>query len=223
MFTKLFTISLIAVSTIALNTHAGLFITGVFDGPLSGGTPKGIELYATQDISDLSTYAVGSANNGGGTDGAEFALSGSVSTGDYIYVVANGNDDEFLTFFGPSTPATFTSSSMSINGDDAIELFSGGSVVDTFGDIDVDGNGEDWEYLDGWAYRGTITEGGTFALSDWTFSGPNAWDGAADNASSDAVMPIGTFTVSPIPEPSAYALLVGLLGLSYILTSRRRA
>ena len=71
--------------------QAQLLITGVFDGPLSGGTPKGIELYATGDIADLSAYGVGTANNGGGTDGSEFTLSGSASAGDYIYVVASGN------------------------------------------------------------------------------------------------------------------------------------
>ena len=46
-----------------------LVITGVYDGPLTGGVPKGIELYVTADIADLSVYGVGAANNGGGTDG----------------------------------------------------------------------------------------------------------------------------------------------------------
>ena len=174
--------------------QAQLLITGVFDGPLSGGTPKGIELYATGDIADLSVYGVGTANNGGGTDGSEFTLSGSASAGDYIYVVYSGNDDEFTSFFGGS--ATFTSGAFGINGDDAIELFSlageAPSVIDTFGDINVDGNGEAWEYLDGWAYR-TGGTAGAFNVSDWSFSGANAWDGATTNASSGAVMPIGTY------------------------------
>ena len=205
--------------------QAQLLITGVFDGPLSGGTPKGIELYASDTIADLSAYAVGTANNGGGTDGAEFTLSGSATAGDYIYVVANGNADEFTSFLGGS--ATFASSALGINGDDAIELFNitdgSPSVIDTFGVIDVDGNGENWEYMDGWAYRNTLTAGGAFTASDWTFSGPNAWDGATSNASSDSVMPIGTFTTTPVPEPSTYALLAGLVGLSYTLNRRRRA
>jgi plastocyanin len=45
-----------------------LLISGVFDGPLPGGQPKGIELYVINDIADLSVYGVGSANNGGGSD-----------------------------------------------------------------------------------------------------------------------------------------------------------
>jgi len=48
-----------------------LIITAAFDGPLPGGDPKGIELYVVNDIADLSMYGVGSANNGGGTDGEE--------------------------------------------------------------------------------------------------------------------------------------------------------
>ena len=225
MHTRTLSTVIFAFALLTLTSQAALHLTGIFDGPLSGGTPKGIELYASDNIADLGAYAVGTANNGGGTDGAEFTLSGSATAGDYIYVVANGNEDEFTSFLGGS--ATFASSALGINGDDAIELFNitGGSpsVIDTFGVIDVDGNGENWEYMDGWAYRNTVTAGGAFTVSDWTFSGANAWDGATSNASSDSVMPIGTFTTTPVPEPSTYALLVGLVGLSYTLNRRRRA
>ena len=44
--------------------------------------------------------------------------------------------------------------SISQNGDDAIELFGpGGDVIDVFGDPNVDGTGEAWEYKDAWARR----------------------------------------------------------------------
>ena len=149
MYTKLLSTLLIVFSTVTISSQAALLITAVFDGPLSGGTPKGVELYATDDIADLSAYGIGGANNGGGTDGVEFILSGSALSGDYIYVVSTGGEDEFQTFFeldpaAASYPLTFTTSAMFINGDDAIELFdSTESVIDTYGDINVDGNGED--------------------------------------------------------------------------------
>ena len=69
------------------------------------------------------------------------------------------------------------SSSVSQNGDDAIELFYNGNVIETFGDINVDGSGTAWEYTDSWAYKdssGTVTFDST---SYWTFGGINCTDG----------------------------------------------
>ena len=34
--------------------------------------------------------------------------------------------------------------------------FSGWNYNETFGDINTDGTGEDWEYLDSWAYKDKI-------------------------------------------------------------------
>ena len=64
---------------IAVNGNAfgpptnSLIITGVFDAK-NGSSPKGVEMYVKNDIDDLSLYGVGSANNGGGTDGQEFTF-----------------------------------------------------------------------------------------------------------------------------------------------------
>ncbi|MDZ7703906.1 MAG: ExeM/NucH family extracellular endonuclease [Trueperaceae bacterium] len=169
-----------------------LVITGVIDGPLSGGVPKAVELYVINNIADLSVYGLGSANNGGGTDGEEFTFPGvAVTAGSYIYVASE--QPGFNEFFG--FDPDYTSSAMGINGDDAIELFQNGSVVDIFGDINVDGNGQDWEYLDGWAYRadGTGQDGSTFVLGNWTFSGPDALDGETSNGTATTPFPIGTY------------------------------
>ena len=110
-----------------------LIITGVFDGTLTNGLPKGVELYVANDIADLSVYGVGSANNGGGTDGQEFTFpSVSASAGTYIYVSSEASG--FTTYFG-FAPDYTSSGAMGINGDDAIELFQDGNVIDVFGDI----------------------------------------------------------------------------------------
>ena len=105
---------------IGLSHATSLIITGVIDGPLTGGKPKAVELYALNDISDLSIYSLGIANNGGGSDGIEFTFSDiSVSHGDYLYVATD--TVEFTNFF--SFIPDYTTSAVSINGDDAVELF----------------------------------------------------------------------------------------------------
>jgi hypothetical protein len=171
-----------------------MVITGVFDGPLTGGTPKVIEFYVVKDIADLSLYGMGSANNGGGTDGEELTFAGTATKGDFIYVASE--DPNFAAYFGFSPD--YVSGAAAINGDDAIELFYNGSVIDVFGDINVDGTGEPWDHLDGWAYRVNDTgpDGTTFVLGNWTFSGIDATDGCTDNASCGSVYPIGSFTTT---------------------------
>ncbi|WP_413165990.1 endonuclease/exonuclease/phosphatase family protein [Capilliphycus salinus ALCB114379] len=171
-----------------------LIITGIIDGPLTGGVPKAVEFFALNDIPDLSLYGFGSANNGGGTNGQEYTFSGSALAGDYIYIATETT--EFNNFFGFNPDDTSIASS--INGDDAIELFLNGSVVDIFGEINVDGTGQPWEYMDGWAYRvpGTGPDGTTFNLSNWTFSGPNALDNSSNNNSANTPFPLKSYTLN---------------------------
>lgn len=180
----------------SLSIGQDLIITGVFDGPLSGGTPKGIELYAVNDISDLSQYGIGSANNGGGSDGVELVLSGTVSADNYIYVASE--QPQFNAFFGFNPD--FTGSAVNINGDDAIELFKNGSVIDTFGNINIDGSGTAWDYEDGWAYRlnGTGPDGSTFVLANWGFSGINMLEGegVTNNNNAPSPFPIGSYSTA---------------------------
>ncbi|MCF2949719.1 ExeM/NucH family extracellular endonuclease [Paraglaciecola aquimarina] len=171
-----------------------IIISGVIDGPLSGGIPKAVEIYVVNDIDDLSVCGVGFANNGGGSDGQEFTFNAvSASAGDFIYVASETTG--FTNFFGFAPD--YENSVASINGDDAIELYCAGEVVDTFGDIEVDGTGEAWEYLDGWAYRvaNTGPDGSTFVLANWNFSGKNALDGTSDNDSANPAFPLGSFYV----------------------------
>ena len=182
------------VVSLPLFASAQLAITGVFDGPLTGGIPKGIELVALEDIADLSLYGVGSASNGGGTDGVEFVFpADALSAGDVIYLATE--DVGFTEFFG-FAPTYVDAFSVSINGDDAMEVFFMDTVIDTFGEIDVDGTGMPWEYLDGWAYRvnNSLPQGAAFVIADWTFSGINNLEGGTTNDTCIAPFPLGTFT-----------------------------
>jgi hypothetical protein len=63
----------VADATIEVNGNAfgsvtnSMVITGVYDGSLSGGTPKGISIFVLKDIADLSLFGVSSVSNGGGS------------------------------------------------------------------------------------------------------------------------------------------------------------
>ena len=100
------------------NLNAQLKIAGAIDGPLSGGTPKAIELEVTADIADLSIFGIGSANNGEGTDGIEFTFPAVAAlAGDRIFVATESTN--FTAFFG-FAPDYINFSVANINGDDAI-------------------------------------------------------------------------------------------------------
>ncbi|MBB5723076.1 putative extracellular nuclease [Loktanella ponticola] len=179
-----------------------MVITGVFDGPLVGGIPKGVEVYVTADIADMSIYGLGFANNGGGTDGEEFTFPAVAAlAGTYLYIASE--TDGFTAFFGFAPD--YVTGNAGINGDDAIELFENGSVIDTFGDLNVDGTGQAWEYMDGWATRvpGT-TANPVFDINNWSFSGPNAFDSQASNATAATPYPLAAYdsVTPPAPTPT---------------------
>ena len=215
--------SALVLATLALGMFWGpgalaqsdLIITGVIDGPLPGGEPKALELYVVNDIADLSEYGVGSANNGGGSDGVEGVFPAvPVPAGTFLYVA---NDREpFVEWFG--FEPTFEVGAANINGDDAIELFrrDGGTdaaptfaVVDVFGEITYDASPSSlpWSYEDGWAYRqdGTGPDGSTFEIDNFRFSGRNALDDDADgtNATATPPFPVGSYMrmAAPVGTP----------------------
>ena len=187
-----------ALAILPMAANAQLIITGLFDGPLDGGLPKGVELVALSDIPDLSLYGFGSANNGGGTDGEEYTFpADALMQGDVIYF---SNDTVMFTaFFGFAPTYDDPGYASSINGDDACEIFFNGLVIDVFGDIYMDGTGTPWDHLDGWAYRQDMTgpDGTVFDINNWFFSGANAWDGELTNDTAAVPMPIGTYMIDP--------------------------
>ena len=92
----------------------------------------------------ISVFGLGSANNGGGTDGQEFTFDAvPASAGQFLYVA--NNEEDFLAFFGFAPD--YVNSAANNNGDDAIELFENGNVIDTFGEIDVDGTEYSAEHI----------------------------------------------------------------------------
>ena len=170
----------------------------MIDGPLTGGVPKAVEIYVNEDIADLSRCGLGLATNGGVGNGQDYTFpAGSASAGSFIYVASEAPG--FTAFFGFAPD--YINNVASFNGDDVMELYCDGEVVDVFGEMGVDGTGTAWEYLDGWAYRKAETgpDGSTFVLANWTFSGINVLDGESDNANAATPFPTATFYAA-IPE-----------------------
>ena len=171
-----------------------LSLQGIIDFSLSGVAGKAIHVRALQDITDLSIYGIGVANNGGGTDGLEYTFDAiSVLAGEDIIVARDitvmGN--YFAGCWGTFDHVLQANGNISQNGDDAIELFMNGAVVETFGDIDTDGSGESWEYMDSWAYKdasGSVT----FDGGNWIFGAVNCTDNTNTIYDASCMYPICT-------------------------------
>jgi hypothetical protein len=148
----------------------------LWDGSGTNGG-KAVHLLVNSDISDLSQYGLGVANNGGGTDGIEFTFPAiSVAEGDHIIVARETGT--LASYFGSCFDGydhVIQSDAMNQNGDDAIELFLGSDVIETYGDANVDGTGEVWEYAGSWGYK---------IGSSWTYGGVDCAAGSTSTQGS---------------------------------------
>jgi hypothetical protein len=142
-------------------------------------------------------YGVGFANNGGGSDGIEFTFpSQSAAAGTFLTIASE--EIEFQAYFGELPD--FVDGSAIINGDDTIELFFNGEVVDVYGNVNVAGG--DWNYMDGWSYRhDASTPSAEFNIADWTLSGINAVDSCTSNAACASVFPLHSYKHSTVTTP----------------------
>ncbi len=165
-----------------------LSLKGITDfiTPAAGSSGKAIYLVANEAIPNLSIYGLGIANNGGGTDGQEYRFPN-------IAVPQNGQiilarDTTALATYMSSCWSKFTVilvdtiGVVNQNGDDAIELFRVGESVETFGDVNVDGSGEDWEYTGSWAYKNSAAK--------WMVGAVNCTDSSTTIFDTDCVFPI---------------------------------
>lgn len=145
---------------------------------------KAVHVVANTDIADLSLYSLGVANNGGGTDGPEYTFPAiSLSEGDNVLVARNPGA---LTAYFEDCGSEFeqileSNNSISQNGDDAIELFSGDTVIEVYGDSNMDGTGETWEYSGSWAYK---------TGRNWATGGIDCSVGSTLNSNSSCPYPI---------------------------------
>ena len=174
-------------------SQSNLSLQGIIDftTPSFGNTGKAIHVKALQNIPDLSIYGIGVANNGGGSDGEEYNFDPiPVLAGEDILVARDVSviSSYFSYCFSEFDHVLQANTNISQNGDDAIELFMNGLVVETFGDVNVDGTGEPWEYLDSWAYKdpsGSVT----FSGGNWIFGGVECTIGSLTTQTSSCPYP----------------------------------
>ncbi|RMG28450.1 MAG: nuclease, partial [Bacteroidetes bacterium] len=134
----------------AAHAQSALMITGVMDGTLGSGHPKVVELYARQDISDLSVYQLGLAFDGQPLQEPAYRFPAvSLKKGSFVYL--SSQQAGFYSFFG--WQAGLVAGFLQINGNDALALYRHGELMDVYGQPGQNGTGTAWEYTDGWAYR----------------------------------------------------------------------
>ena len=193
-----------------------LQLQGIIDFDLvsAGYTGKALHLKANSNISDLSNYGIGVANNGNGGDGQEYSFpSISVQAGDHILLARDtiAMATYFNSCFSQFDHVLAATNAISQNGNDAIELYEDSIVIETFGDINVDGTGLAWEYLDSWAYKDPLG-GVTFSGGNWIFGGVECTIGSLTTQSSSCPYPscssssstedFNNFSFSVYPNPS---------------------
>lgn len=161
-----------------------LMITGIIDGPLPGGLPKAIQLFALEDIADLSVYGLDATT----ATGARFTFPDqAVAAGAVVYVSVEA--EGFAAYLGLAPDHIVGA----IDGDDngVIELYRDGIVVDVFGDMTASTPGRLLSGNQEVAYRAeTAGPSPTFDLSEWIFSGTEAFAGGAASSASAGSEPV---------------------------------
>ena len=144
-----------------------IMITEVAD-PKNSVSSRFIELFNAGDTDiDLTGWKLNKYVNGSTTvSNSPIELSGiSIPVGGFI-LIANTEFSEMFSII-PDIESTYISG----NGDDVYELVDNtGATIDIFGVIGEDGNGTNWEYLDGQAIRNLdINEPNKiFTISEWS-------------------------------------------------------
>ena len=189
---------LIFLTFLSISAYSQLTLTAIIDGDLSGGLPKAVEFYVSEDIADLSIFSIALAANGSPNFGSQWSFPpNQVNEGTFITVTRE--QAEFNQYFGVNADfEVYTQTNF--NGNDVFGLFKSGVLFDVYGVLDIDGTGQTWEYTDSYAYRNssTVPTGGTFTESNWTIPGTGEIDGCSTNATCGTVIPMGSYA-APLP------------------------
>lgn len=204
------------------SANAGLIISEVVDATLAGGNPKFVEITNTGATDYTFTGGGIVLQSNANVDlNIDVDLTGVTITAGQSYVIQSSSNDGQLVFESTyGFAADLYTSAFFSNGDDRYILATaddGGGVAtvlaDIHGQIDTDGTGQPWEYLDGYAYRlPSVVDGngGVFALGEWFHSGVNGLEDAGGDDVVEAAMIVAQTTPGThnyVPEPASLALI----------------
>ena len=165
-----------------------LFISEYIEGSSNN---KAIEIYnPTAAAVDLSGYSVVLYSNGAGLDnpGNTLALTGTLAAGD-VFVIANSSANaDILAVSDVTSNVTF------YNGDDALGLFKGTTLIDVFGVIGVD-PGSSWAVGTGFTADYTLVRKPSVTMGATTWN-PEEWDVLPQ----DTVSSLGSHTMTTPSE-----------------------
>ncbi len=181
MMKRIFTGFLVgAMLVIFISAHAqqGLLISEITD-PADDFTGRFIELFnagaEAVDFSSAIFYL--SRQSNGGTSWGDVQLTGSVAAGK-TYIIG-GSAFEAIYGFAPD----LVTGILIGNGDDAYCLYregdhTTGTLQDIYGEIDTDGTGTSWEYVDSRAERvaGVVSPRVVWSVAEWEITPANVID-----------------------------------------------
>lgn len=184
------------------------------------GNIKGVEIWNSGDssIAFSSGNELSIANFNNGTTSAKYTFtkdSGTIGAGE-VLVFADGS----VNSIWDDSSITYEEANFSFNGNDALELKLGGTLVDEFGIV---GNDPD----SSWTGSGVDTKDQNIQLKEGITSGDtDGWNDPSTRFETVASAPLDGsgnnldgFGVAPIPEPTTFALF-GFLGIAALLRRR---
>src|SRR5690554_1760196 len=204
---KIYLLIMLFMSTTAMTQTP--IITSIVDGDCSGGNPRVIEIFAQGSV-DFTQYSIQLQSNGGSWGTLLDLTSLGTITDEFVYVHKGGGS--FAAEF-PSVTNTLdagTSSVTNFNGNDGIRIIltANSTVIDQYGEDAVDGTGEVWEYLDGYAKRKNNTgPDASFNPLNWDYFN-GALDQLCNTTTYEVITNAGSYTFAADPTITTSASTV---------------
>lgn len=175
-----FPITFPIISTVHLIDNDGPLTNKIeLRGVLENSDFKALEFFVKADlgIGELTNFTLGAANNGNGSDGTEHFIDNNFVAFGECFFIAN-DTVRFKKFMGfeDGEVNLLEIDNFNFNGNDAVELFEKGQLIDVFGFQNEDGEGTAWEYTDSWAKKIVAGNNTSFDLAHWNYGGVAAID-----------------------------------------------